>query len=106
MNQTEFYGKYGAFFESCAAGSAINPIALANISNLLTQRRPDLLKANNFFAIQRAGQYRRFATPFEGIKAGIDLLTGNKQFALLKIGTLKANPDKQYERLKTVLDIV
>ena len=106
MNQGDFFAQYGAFFQSCAAGSAINPTALANISFLVTQGRPDLLRINNFFAIQRAGQYRRFATPFEGINAGIELLTNHKQFTILKIGTLKANPKKQYERLKITLDAV
>lgn len=105
LNPTEnfFYSKYQMYFDALTAKTAINSNALLKLSFDLVGNNPKLLKANNFFAIARGDKYNAYLTPFEGIQGGIDLLTNNPNFAKLKIGTLKANAVKQYERLKLLL---
>jgi hypothetical protein len=105
MNQTDFVLRYGPFFEATAKNTAIHPMALVGIAHVITGQNTALLKANNFFGIQRNGQYKKFATPFDGIQNGIEILTNNPKFSSLKIGTLKANPKKQIERLLLLLDL-
>jgi hypothetical protein len=70
------------------------------ISFELVGSNDKLLKANNFFAIARGDKYNSYTTPFYGIQAGVDLFVNNPKFKDLKIGTLKANAVKQYEKLK------
>ena len=105
LNPTQnfFYSKYKMYFDATTQKSAINADALLAISFDLVGSKPKLQKANNFFAIARGDKYNSYTTPFEGIQAGVDFFTNNPKFAALKIGTLKANAVKQYERLKTLI---
>jgi cell division septation protein DedD len=98
-----FYSKYKMYFEAVAQKTPINTDALMKLSFDLVGTKPKLQKANNFFAIARGDKYNAYQTPFAGIQGGIDYLVNNPQFAKLKIGTLKANAVKQYERLKLML---
>jgi cell division septation protein DedD len=91
------------YFEAVAQKTPINTDALMKLSFDLVGNKPKLQKANNFFAIARGDKYNAYQTPFAGIQGGIDYLVNNPQFAKLKIGTLKANAVKQYERLKLML---
>lgn len=90
---------------ACCQGTALNPEALIRISNDLLAHRQRLARHNNYFAIgSGAGaNYRSYPTPAAGIQAGIEKILSNPEFAKLKIGTLKANPDVQYARLKKML---
>jgi len=97
-----FYSKYKMYFDAVAAKSPINAEALIHISNDIVKNNDKLVKANNFFGIARGKKYNSYTTPFEGIQAGIDLFVNNPKFKDLKIGTLKANHIKQYEKLKTL----
>jgi hypothetical protein len=97
-----YYSKYKMYFDSVAAKTALNADALIAISYDITHNNPKLLKANNFFGIMRGAKYNSYTTPFNGIQAGIDLFLNNPKFATLKMGTLKANAVKQYEKLKTL----
>lgn len=105
LNPTEnfFYGKYKMYFDAITAKTSINSAALLRLSYDLVGNNPKLQKANNFFAIARGDKYNAYNTPFDGIQAGIDLFTNNPLYAKFKMGTLKANPIKQYERLKLLL---
>ena len=96
------------YFDAVANKTAINSDALIKISFELVGSNDKLQKANNFFAIARGNKYNSYPTPFDGIQSGIDLFINNPQYKNLKIGTLKANAIKQYERLKqlTPLDKV
>lgn len=109
MTLQQYSDCYDKFFIVVSQKSPINPAALLTISYLIILKRPEkreLLRYNNFFAIARDKKFKKFSTPFEGINSGIDLIVQNPKFAALKIGTLKANPIKQVEKLKTLLDIV
>jgi hypothetical protein len=101
--QNFFYSKYKMYFDATTQKTAINSDALLAISFELVGSKPKLQKANNFFAIARGNKYNSYPTPFEGIQAGVDFFLNNPKFADLKIGTLKANAVKQYERLKTII---
>lgn len=105
LNPTEnfFYAKYQMYFDAITAKTPINAAALIKLSYDLVGNKPKLQKANNFFAIARGDKYNAYLTPFDGIQGGIDLLINNPKFTKLKIGTLKANAIKQYERLKLLL---
>lgn len=102
LNPTQnfFYSKYKMYFEALTKKTPINADALLAISFDLVGSNPKLQKANNFFAIARGDKYNSYTTPFEGIQAGIDFFVNNPNFVNLKVGTLKANSVKQYERLK------
>lgn len=105
LNPTQnfFYSKYKMYFEAITQKTPINADALLAISFDLVGSNNKLQKANNFFAIARGDKYNSYTTPFDGIQAGIDLFVNNPKFAALKIGTLKANAVKQYERLKQII---
>ena len=98
-----FFTKYRPYFQAVTEKTPINTDALMKLSFDLVGSKPKLQKANNFFAIARGNKYNAYQTPFAGIQGGIDLFVNNPQFAKLKIGTLKANGVKQYERLKLLL---
>lgn len=105
LNPTQnfFYSKYKMYFEATTQKTPINADALLAISFDLVGLNNKLQKANNFFAIARGNKYNSYTTPFDGIQAGVDLFVNNPKFAALKIGTLKANAVKQYERLKQII---
>lgn len=91
---------------ACCQGTALNPEALIRISRDLLANRQRLARHNNYFAIgSGTGNYRSYPTPAAGIQAGIEKILGNPEFVKMKIGTLKANPDVQYARLKKMLGI-
>ena len=100
--QNFFYSKYKMYFDAMAQKTAINPDALIKISFDIVGSNNKLIKANNFFGIARGQKYNSYTTPFAGIQAGIDLFLNNPNFAANKMGTLKANAVKQYEKLKTL----
>lgn len=106
MNLEEFRNRYQLFFDAAAQRCAINPTSLANIAFCISGNQKQLLRTNNFFGVQRNGRYRTFTTPFEGIASGVEIILANPDFAKMKIGTLKANPKIQTERLKILLNIV
>lgn len=106
MTFQQFSNKYADFFFVTAQKTAINPAALLSISYVLSLKRPENLKYNNFFAIARNGVFNKYATPFLGIESGINLIINNPKFVKYKIGTLKANPTKQFEKICDVLDVV
>lgn len=106
MNFDQFVKKYSSFFFVVTQKTAINPVALMQISFLLTGSKTNLLKFNNFFAVARNNVFNKYSTPFAGIEAGVNLIVNNPKFAVLKAGTLKANPEKQVEKIKQILDIV
>jgi hypothetical protein len=101
--QNYFVSKYKMYFDALTQKTAINSDALLAISFELVGSKPKLQKVNNFFAIARGDKYNSYTTPFEGIQAGVDFFVNNPKFAALKIGTLKANSVKQYERLKQII---
>jgi hypothetical protein len=98
--QNFFFTKYKMYFNALTQKTAINSDALLAISFDIVGSNDKLLKANNFFGIARGNKYNSYTTPFEGIQAGIDFFVNNPKFTSLKIGTLKANSVKQYEKLK------
>jgi cell division septation protein DedD len=105
LNPTEnfFYSKYKAYFDAITKKTSINSDALLKFSFDLVGDKPKLQKANNFFAIARGNKYNAYQTPFDGIQGGVDLFVNNPMYDKLKIGTLKANPIKQLEKLKLLL---
>jgi hypothetical protein len=99
--------KYLNFFSAIAIKSAINPISLIKLSYDITQGDPKLIKSNNFFAIKPKNSkvFHKYATPFEGIEKGIEIIKSHPDYAKSKLGTLKANENLQYLRLRSLLKL-
>lgn len=102
----EFYNKYGYFFESVSNKTALNPVSFAQLSFHVTKGDLKLLKRNNFFNIRKSNSQvvNKYLTPFEGIQQGLNLIVNNPKFKDLKVGTTKANPKIQFERLIQILN--
>lgn len=101
MSYLEFLYKYRNFFEAIVKNSPLSLEAATRLSYELTKPVPKILKYNNFYAIanKESKKYKQYLTPFEGIKSGVNLITGNPKFNELKLGTLKANPELQTKRI-------
>lgn len=99
--------KYLDYFAAVALKSAINPISLLKLSYDLTNGNQKLLKNNNFFAVKpKNGEvFHKYATPFDGINAGLDIIKNHPEFEKTKIGTLKANENLQYQKLRSLLKL-
>ena len=81
------------------------PVILQIIKDL-TKDRPTLLRLNNFFAItDKNGKFKKYATPADGIKAGMELITKNPQLTAQKVGTLKANNRLQLAKIRAIIGI-
>lgn len=98
---------YLPFFNVVASDTAINPLALLQISYDITNGNLKLLKANNFFAIKSkmAKDFHKYPTIFDGINAGIEKLKSHPDFVKNKVGTLKANQSLQYQKLKNLIKL-
>jgi hypothetical protein len=99
--------KYLTFFTAIAIKSAINPISLLKLSYDITSGDPKLIKNNNFFAVKgkTAKDFNKYKTPFDGINAGLEVIKQHPDFEKTKIGTLKANENLQYLKLKNLLKL-
>ena len=99
--------KYLTFFSAIALKSAINPLALLKLSYDITKGDPKLIKFNNFFAVKskNSNVFNKYNTPFDGIIAGLDVIKNHPDFAKTKVGTLKANENLQYLKLKNLLKL-
>jgi hypothetical protein len=99
--------KYLTFFTAIAIKSAINPISLIKLSYDITSGDPKLIKNNNFFAVKgkTAKDFNKYSTPFDGINAGLEVIKQHPDFEKTKIGTLKANENLQYLKLKNLLKL-
>ena len=99
--------KYLNFFSAIALKSAINPISLLKLSYDLTQGDPKLIKSNNFFAIKPKNSkvFNKYSTPFEGIEKGLDIIKSHPEYEVSKVGTLKANENLQYLKLRKLLKL-
>lgn len=100
--------KFIPWFVYVAKKTAINPNALMRISNDLTRNNPKLLKHNNFFATKPNNpdkDFHKYKTPADGIQAGVDILMKHPKWTENKIGTLKANEQKQYLKLRELLNL-
>lgn len=99
--------KYLDYFTAVALKSAINPISLLKVSYDLTANNQKLLKNNNFFAVKPKNSevFNKYATPFDGINAGLDIIKSHPDFEKSKVGTLKANESLQYIKLKNLLKL-
>jgi hypothetical protein len=99
--------KYLDYFTAVALKTAINPISLLKISYDLTNGNQKLLKNNNFFAVKKknAEVFNIYATPFDGINAGIDIIKNHPDFEKTKVGTLKANESMQHQKLRALLKL-
>jgi len=64
------------------------------------------MKHNNFFAIADSKKvFKRFPTPWEGIESGVQKIIQDPKFVALKVGTLKANPIKQVQKIRFILGL-
>lgn len=99
--------KYFNFFSAVAFKSAINPLSLIRLSWDITQGDPKLIKNNNFFAVKpkNSDVFHKYSTPFEGIEKGLDIIKSHPDYGKSKIGTLKANENLQYLKLKSLLKL-
>jgi hypothetical protein len=99
--------KYLDYFTAVAIKSAINPIALLKLSYDLTANNQKLLKNNNFFAVmpKNGKVFNKYSTPFEGINAGLEIIKSHPEYNRSKVGTLKANENLQYLKLKNLLKL-
>lgn len=99
--------KYLDYFTAVALKTAINPISLLKISYDLTNGNQKLLKNNNFFAVKKknAEVFNKYATPFDGINAGLDIIINHPEFVKTKVGTLKANESMQHQKLRALLKL-
>jgi hypothetical protein len=99
--------KYLDYFTAVAVKSAINPIALLKLSYDISGGNSKLLKNNNFFAIKpkNGKDFHKYSTPFEGIMAGLEIIKSHPDFEKSKVGTLKANENLQYLKLKNLLKL-
>ena len=100
-----FKARYDMIFGLMASQTPISPEALLKIAFDLTGDSPKMLKNNNPFAIHSKGTPAKYSTIFIGVAHGISAITQNPSFGALKIGTLKANSQLQYIRLKSMLKI-
>lgn len=98
---------YLNFFTAVAVKSAINPISLLKLSYDITNGDPKLIKFNNFFAVKskNSNVFHKYNTPFDGISAGLDVIKNHPDFEKTKIGTLKANENLQYNKLRKLLKL-
>lgn len=106
MSLAEYRAKYGMFFKAVSEKTALHPDAAIEISYYIVRCDLDFFtKKNNFFAIaDRANaKYRSYSTPFEGIQAGLALITGHSIWSEKKLGTLKANPALQTRRVMILM---
>jgi hypothetical protein len=102
MSLTDFNNKYGLFFKAVAGNTAINPQTALELSYRLTKNGSQYYtKNNNFYAIadKNSRKYKKYLTPFEGIEAGVNLILKNPIWTANKLGTLKANPKLQTQRI-------
>jgi len=99
--------KYLDYFTAVALKTAINPISLLKLSYDINNGNTKLLKNNNFFAVKpkNGKDFHKYATPFEGINAGLDIIKSHPDYEKSKIGTLKANENLQYLKLKNLLKL-
>lgn len=108
MNQqfNNFSKTYGMYFDATLVKYPISSIVAQNISYDLIFLKPKLLKLNNFFAIADKNKvFKRFSTPMEGIEAGVQKIIQDPKFVALKVGTLKANPNKQLQKIRYMLGL-
>ena len=99
--------KYLSFFTAIAIKSAINPISLLKLSYDITNGNPKLIKFNNFFALKpkNGNVMNKYSTPFDGINAGLEVIKNHPDFVKTKVGTLKANENLQYLKLKSLIKL-
>ena len=99
--------KYLDFFTAIAIKSAINPISLLKLSYDINQGDTKLIKSNNFFAIKpkNGNVFHKYATPFEGIEKGLEIIKSHPNYEVSKVGTLKANENLQYLKLRKLLNL-
>ncbi len=99
--------KYLDFFTAIAIKSAINPISLLKLSYDITNGDSKLIKSNNFFAVKpkNSNVFHKYATPFDGIEKGIEIIKSHPNYAASKVGTLKANETLQYLKLRKLLNL-
>lgn len=99
--------KYLDFFTAIALKSAINPISLLKLSYDLTKGDPKLIKTNNFFAIKpkNGNVFHKYNTPFDGIEKGLEIIKSHPEYEVSKVGTLKANENMQYLKLRKLLKL-
>ena len=83
----------------------VHPDVIAQLICDLVHNKPQLIRANNLFAIASAKKFNAYPTPVHGIDAGMELLTNNPQFTNQKIGTLKGNPKLQLAKIRMILGI-
>lgn len=106
MTLTEFTNKYKLFFEAVAKGTAINPVTALELSYRLTKNgSPYYTKYNNFYAIadKNSRKYKKYLTPFDGIKAGVNLILKSPYWESNKLGTLKGNSALQTKRILSLI---
>lgn len=98
---------YLNFFTAVALKSAINPISLLQLSYDITKGDPKLIKFNNFFAVKskNSNVMHKYKTPFDGINAGLEVIKNHPDFEKTKVGTLKANENLQYQKLRNLLKL-
>jgi hypothetical protein len=106
-NYQEFCMRYGMIFDHLFTPTSISPVVGKKLSYQLTLGKAPLLKQNNFFAIANSDtkKYKRFSTPMEGVQSGIDLILKNPLYTANKVGTLKANPKKQLQKIQSMLGL-
>lgn len=99
--------KYLPYFAAVASKTALNPVSLVMLSYDIINGNKKLLKQNNFFGLKPkdGSVFHNYNTPFTGIKSGIDLIQNHKNFTSSKVGTLKANEIKQYQKMKELLNL-
>lgn len=101
-----FTKKYGMYFDVVLVKYPISSSVAQIISYDLIHNKPILLKANNFFAIADHNKvFKRFSTPWDGIESGVKKIVQDPKFAQLKVGTLKANPKKQLQKVRYILGL-
>lgn len=103
----EFCIKYDPYFNAVVGKFPISPAVAQIISYRLTKNNPGLLKANNFFAIAdgKTKVFKRFSTPWDGIKEGVQKIVQDPKFQENKVGTLRANPSKQLQKISLILGL-
>ena len=99
--------KYLNFFDAIALKSSINTMALLKLSYDINKGNTKLIKINNFFAVKNKNRnvFNKYATIFEGINAGLDIIKNNPDYTKYKLGTLKANENLQYLKMKNLLKL-
>jgi len=106
MNHTSFGKKYSIFFDQVMVNKPISSVVAQMISYDLIFDKPQLLKQNNFFAIaDQKKVFKRFPTPWDGIESGVQKIIQDPNFVAFKVGTLKANPIKQVQKIRFILGL-